>query len=139
MIKEASMRVFDNLGIAESFHPLSHHQEDPVKWDLLVRIQRHLTERAVRFAERLKDMEDAEGNILDNSIILFGSNMGNSDLHNADPIPSVLLGHGGGIKGGQHLHYPQDTPHSRLLHTMLERAGVSIENFGDSTGPIAEV
>jgi len=139
MIKEASMRVFDNLGIAESFHPLSHHQEDPVKWDLLVRIQRHLTERAVRFAERLKDMEDAEGNILDNSIILFGSNMGNSDLHNADPIPSVLLGHGGGIKGGQHLHYPQDTPHSRLLHTMLERAGVSIENFGDSTGPIVEV
>jgi len=139
MIKEASMRVFDNLGIAESFHPLSHHQEDPVKWDLLVRIQRHLTERAVRFAERLKDMEDAEGNVLDNSIILFGSNMGNSDLHNADPIPSVLLGHGGGIKGGQHLHYPQDTPHSRLLHTMLERAGVSIENFGDSTGPIAEV
>jgi len=139
MIKEASMRVFDNLGIAESFHPLSHHQEDPVKWDLLVRIQRHLTERAVRFAERLKDMEDAEGNVLDNSIILFGSNMGNSDLHNADPIPSVLLGHGGGIKGGQYLHYPQDTPHSRLLHTMLERAGVSIENFGDSTGPIAEV
>jgi len=139
MIKEASMRVFDNLGIAESFHPLSHHQEDPVKWDQLVRIQRHQTERAFRFAQRLKEMEDVEGNILDNSIILFGSNMGNSDVHGADHLPSVLVGRGGGIKGGQHLHYPQDTPHANLIHTMLDRVGVQLDEFADSTGPFAEV
>lgn len=139
MIKEASMRVFDNLGVAESFHPLSHHTEDPAKWEQLVRIQRHQTERAARFVQRLKDMEDAEGNILDNSIILFGSNMGNSDLHDANLLPSALIGKGGGIQGGQHLHYPKDTPHARLLHTMLDRAGIDLENFGDSTGPFAEV
>jgi hypothetical protein len=133
------MRVFDNLGVAESFHPLSHHQEDPAKWDMLVRIQRHLTERAAHFAQRLKEMEDAEGNILDNSIILFGSNMGNSDLHDANLLPSALIGKGGGIKGGQHLHYPKDTPHARLLHTMLLRAGVDIEEFADSSGPFSEV
>lgn len=139
MIKEASMRVFDNLGIAESFHPLSHHQEDPHKWDLLVRIQRYQTERVVRFAERLKAMEDADGNILDNSIILFGSNMGNSDVHDANRLPAALIGRGGGIKGNQHLHYPKDTPHARLMHTILERTGVHVDEFGDSTEPFAEV
>lgn len=138
-IKEASMRVFDNLGIAESFHPLSHHQEDPAKWDQLVLIQRHITERVARFVKRLKDMEDVQGNILDNSIILFGSNMGNSDLHNADPIPAVLLGKGGGIRGGQHLRFAQDTPFANLVHTILDRSGVHMEEFADSTGPIAEV
>jgi hypothetical protein len=139
MVKEASMRVFDNLGVAESYHPLSHHQEDPVKWESLIKIQRHQTERALRFAQRLKEMEDVDGNILDNSIILFGSNMGNSDLHNAEPLPSVLIGQGGGVKGGQHLNYPQDTPHARLLHTMLDRSGVDIETFADSTEPFAEI
>jgi hypothetical protein len=98
-----------------------------------------MTERALKFAQRLQSMEDVQGNILDNSIILFGSNMGNSDLHNGDPIPAVLLGKGGGIRGGQHLAYPQDTPFANLVHTILDRSGVHLEEFGDSTGPIAEV
>src|SRR5690606_5182995 len=82
MIKEASMRVFSNVGVSEAFHPLSHHQENPNKWENLVLVQRYQTERMARFAERLRSMEDGEGNILDNSIILFGSNMSNSDVHN---------------------------------------------------------
>ena len=133
------MRVFSNVGVAEAFHPLSHHQENPDKWEKLVRVQAYQTERMAKFAERLKSIEDANGSILDNSIILFGSNMSNSDLHNNDPLPSVLVGRGGGIKGGQHLAYPQDTPHASLLHTMLDRAGVPLEEFADSTGPFAEV
>jgi hypothetical protein len=139
MIKEASMRVFSNVGINEAFHPLSHHQDDPEKWEKLLLVQRYQTERMAKFAERLKSMPDGEGSILDNSILLFGSNMSNSDRHNNDPLPSVLVGRGGGIKGGQHLAYPQDTPHAQLLHTMLERAGVHLETFADSTGPFLEV
>ena len=139
MVKEASMRVFSNVGVAEAFHPLSHHQEIPDKWEKLVRVQSYQTERMAKFAERLKGMPDGEGNILDNSIILFGSNMSNSDIHNNDPLPSVLVGRGGGVKGGQHLAYPQDTPHAGLLHTMLERAGVHLDKFADSPGPFAEV
>ena len=133
------MRVFSNIGIAEAFHPLSHHQDDPGKWEKLVRVQRYQTERVLRFAQRLDSMEDAQGSILDNSILLYGSNMSNSDIHNNDPLPSVLIGKGGGIKGGQHLHYPQDTPHARLLHTMLDRAGIAQESFADSKAPFAEV
>ncbi|MBX5459893.1 MAG: hypothetical protein IRZ28_02275 [Steroidobacteraceae bacterium] len=73
-------------------------------------------------------------------INLFGSNMSNSDLHNNDPLPSVVVGRGGGrIKGGQHLHYPQDTPHANLLLTLLQRANVPVETFGDATGTFAEV
>jgi Protein of unknown function (DUF1552) len=139
MIKEASMRVFTNVGVDEAFHPLSHHQNNPDKFAKLVLVQNYQTARMAKFLERLKAMPDANGNVLDNSIILFGSNMSNSDRHNNDPLPSVLIGKGGGIKGGQHLGFPQDTQHSRLLHTILDRAGVNIETFADSTGPFAEV
>ena len=139
MIKEASMRVFSNVDVQEAFHPLSHHKNEEGSYEKLVRIQRYQTERMTQFAERLHAMEDGEGSILDNSILLFGSNMSNSDVHNNDPLPSVLLGRGGGVKGGQHLAYPQDTPHAQLLHTMLDRAGVHVDEFADSPGPFAEV
>jgi len=139
MIKEASMRVFSNVGVEEAFHPLSHHQEKEDSFEKLVLVQRYQTERVQKFAERLKGIQDGNGSILDNSIILFGSNMSNSDVHNNDPLPSVLIGKGGGIKGGQHLAYPQDTPHAQLLHTMLDRAGVQVDNFADSPGPFSEV
>jgi hypothetical protein len=66
--------------------------------------------------------------------------MSNSDKHNNDPLPSALLGHAcGRVKGGQHLHYPQDTPHANLLLTMLNRAGIPLESLGNSSGSIAEV
>jgi hypothetical protein len=139
MIREASMRVFSNVGVDEAFHPLSHHQNLPEKYDKLVLVQNYQTARFAKFAERLKNIPDGNGNVLDNSIILFGSNMSNSDRHNNDPLPSVLVGRGGGIKGGQHLHYPQDTPHAQLLHTMLARAGVQVDQFADSPGPFSEV
>jgi hypothetical protein len=87
-------------------------------------------------------MPDGEGSVLDHSIILFGSNMSNSDAHNNDPLPQALIGRGGGLTGGQHLYYPPDTPHANILVTMLHRAGVpveDIENFADSTGPFSEV
>jgi len=126
--------------VQEAFHPLSHHKNEEASYEKLVRIQRYQTERMAKFAERLKGIQDGEaGSILDQSIILFGSNMSNSDRHNNDPLPSVLVGRGGGVKGGQHLAYPQDTPHAQLLHTMLDRAGVQVEEFADSPGPFAEI
>lgn len=139
MVKEASMRTYPVVGVDEAFHPLSHHQNDPGKFERLIRVQRYHTERFAKFAEQLARIPDGDGSLLDHSIILFGSNMSNSDVHNNDPLPQVLLGKGGGIKGGQHLAYPQDTPHAAILHTMLEKAGVHLDKFADSTGPFAEV
>jgi hypothetical protein len=140
LAREVSMRTYNMLQVPDAFHPLSHHQNDPAKLEKLVRIQTYHTERFAKFIKRLQGMKDGEGNVLDQSIILFGSNMSNSDLHNNDPLPSVVLGKGcGKIKGGQHLHFPQDTPHANLLLTLLQRAGVPLDKLGNSTGTFAEV
>ncbi len=138
--KEVSMRTYPNLGVTDAFHPLSHHQNDPAKLDKLAKIQTFHTEAFARFIKRLASTPDGDGNLLDHSIILYGSNMSNSDLHNNDPLPSVVLGRGyGKLKGGQHLHYPQDTPHANLLLTLLNRAGIAVPSLGLSTGQLAEV
>ena len=139
MVKEASMRTYPVVNVDEAFHPLSHHGEDPDKFARLVRIQAYHAERVNRFAKRLASIKEGDGSVLDNSIVLFGSNMANSDLHNNNPLPQLLLGKGGGIKGGQHLAMPKDTPHANLLLTMVQRAGMSLEKFSDSTGPLADV
>jgi hypothetical protein len=142
MVKEASMRVYTNLGISEAFHPTSHWGGFPERIANLRLIQNYHTAVFARFAARLKSMQDGDGTVLDHSIVLFGSNMANSDAHDADPLPQVLLGRGGGVKGNQHVHYPKDAPHANLLVTILERAGVpatDFKSFADSTGPLSEV
>ena len=137
---EVSMRVYSWLGLSEAFHPLSHHGEDPEKVARLLKVQTYHTERVAKFAQRLKGIQDGENNLLENAVVMFGSGMSNSDLHDADPLPSALIGHGAGtIKGGQHLHYPKSTPHANLLATILQRAGVPAEKFADSTGLLTEV
>src|SRR5690606_24837708 len=106
MEKEVSMRTYNNVGVSEAFHPLSHHGEDPNKKARLARVQAFHTSMFNYFLEKLDAMPEGGGTVLDNSIILFGSNMSNSDRHNQDPLPNAVFGHGGGtIKGGQHLVY----------------------------------
>jgi hypothetical protein len=142
MVEEASMRTYPHLGVHEAFHPTSHWGGFPERIANLRLIQNWHTQVFANFAQRLKDTPDGDGNLLDHSIILFGSNMANSDAHNNDPLPQALIGRGGGVRGGQHLHYPQDSPHASLLATILERAGVPSEeyaSFADSTGPLSEV
>ena len=142
MVEEASMRTYPNLGVHEAFHPTSHWGGFPERVANLRLIQNYHTAVFAKFAGRLKEMPDGEGSVLDHSIILFGSNMANSDAHNNDPLPQALIGRGGGVKGGQHLHYPQDTPHANILVTMLDRAGVPVEEFqkfADNTGALSDV
>src|SRR5215471_17527802 len=140
MDREASMRTYTNLGIAEGFHPLSHHGNNPQKMDKLVQIQKYHTEVFAGFVKRLLETKEAEGTVLDHSTILFGSNMSNSDRHNNDPLPSALLGHANGkIKGGQHVKYPQDSRFADLLLTLFERNEIPVKSIGDSGGTISEV
>ena len=140
LAKEVSMRTYPNLQITEAFHPLSHHGGDASKIERLVQIQNYHTQVFAKFIKKLSTTQDGDGTLLDHSIILYGSNMSNSDLHNNDPLPSVVMGRGyGRIKGGQHLKYPQDTPHANLLLTLLERAGLPYEKLGNSSGLLAEV
>jgi len=142
MVEEASMRTYPNLDVHEAFHPTSHWGGFPDRVANLRKIQNYHTAVFAKFVQRLKDMKEGDGSVLDNSIILFGSNMANSDAHNNDPLPQALIGRGGGIKGNQHLHYKQDTPHANILVTMLDRAGVpagELEKFADTTGAFSDV
>lgn len=142
MVEEASMRTYPNLGVYEAFHPTSHWGGYPERIANLRLIQNYHTAVFAKFAKRLAATPDGDGSLLDQAIILFGSNMANSDAHNNDPLPQALIGRGGGIRGGQHLRYEQDSPHANILTTILERAGVpefEYEEFADSTGPLSEV
>ncbi len=138
--REASMRTYTNLSISEGWHPLSHHGNNPQKMDKLVQIQKYHTEQFAGLVKKLEAAKEADGTVLDHSTILFGSNMSNSDRHNNDPLPSVILGHAGGsIKGGQHISYPQDSRHADLLFTLLERNNIPVKSIGDSGSGIPEV
>ena len=140
MDREASMRTYTNLGIAEGFHPLSHHGNQPAKMDKLVQIQKYHTEVLAGFIKKIEAAKEGDGTVLDHSTILFGSDMSNSDRHNNDPLPSVVLGHANGkIKGGQHLKYPQDSRHGDLLLTLLQRNEIPVKSIGDSTNGLSEV
>jgi hypothetical protein len=140
MDREASMRTYNNIGVNEAFHPLSHHGNDPAKQDRLAVIQTYHTSKFAAFVERLANTQDGDGTLLDHSTILFGSNMSDSNRHNNDPLPAAVLGRAHGrIKGGQHLHYPQDSRFADLLLTLLQRAEIPVEAIGDSGGLLAEV
>jgi hypothetical protein len=140
MDREASMRTYTNLGIAEGFHPLSHHGNNAQKMERLVQIQRYHSEVFAKFVDRLSTAKEAEGTVLDHSTILFGSNMSNSDRHNNDPLPAAILGHANGkIKGGQHVKYPQDSRFADLLVTLFDRNNVPVEKLGDSGGILSEI
>jgi len=140
MDREASMRTYTHLGIAEGWHPLSHHGNNPQKMDKLVQIQKYHTEVFAGFIKKIEAAKEASGTVLDHSTILFGSDMSNSDRHNNDPLPSAILGHAGGkIKGGQHLKYPQDSRHGDLLFTLLQRNEIPVKSIGDSVNGLSEV
>ncbi|MBV9508612.1 MAG: DUF1552 domain-containing protein [Acidobacteriia bacterium] len=140
MDREASMRTYTNLGIAEGWHPLSHHGNNPDKMDKLVKIQKYHTQVFADFVKKLDATKEGGATVLYNSTILFGSDMSNSDKHNNDPLPSAILGHANGkIKGGQHLKYPQDSKHGDLLFTLLERNDIPVKAVGDSTQGLSEV
>ena len=140
MDHEASMRTYTNLAIAEGFHPLSHHGNNPEKMDKLVKIQQYHTKVFAEFVKKLAAAKEGDGTVLDHATILFGSDMSNSDRHNNDPLPNAVLGHANGkIKGGQHLKYPQDSRHGDLLFTLLERNDIPVKAIGDSTQGLSEV
>jgi hypothetical protein len=139
LANEATMRAYTMVNVTEAFHPLSHHGEKEDSFEKLLRIQSYHSTRMAKFVQRLKGMKEGSGSVLDSSVILFGSNMANSDRHNNDPLPQVIIGHGGGIKGGQHLHYQQDTPHANLLLTLLQKVGAPVQSFPLSTGVLTEV
>ena len=135
MGREQNTRVYDELGIQDSYHPLSHHQNDPVKVAQVLQIDILHTQMFAYFLEKMRSTPDGDGSLLDHSIIVYGSSLSDGNLHVHNDLPIMLVGGGAGqIKGGRHLRYPDDTPTTNLFLTLLDKLGIPVENFGDSTG-----
>jgi hypothetical protein len=140
MAREVSYRTFPLLGISEAFHPASHHQNNAGRLDVLTKINAHHVSLFSYFLERLKNTPDGDGTLLDHSLVLYGSAMSNSNIHNHGPLPVLVAGGAvGRMKGGRHIKMPEGTPMANLLQTILDKAGVQRDSVGDSTGPISEL
>ncbi len=140
MAREVSYRTFPMLGISEGFHPASHHQNNPERLENLTKINTYHVGLMAYFLGKLKATPDGDGNLLDHSLILYGSGMSNSNVHNHAPLPVLVAGRAAGrMKGGRHLKYAEGTPMANLLLTILDKAGVHQERVGDSTGMLTEL
>jgi hypothetical protein len=140
MVGEGTNRTYNHIGVPDSFHPLSHHADHLDRIEKLVKIQRYHLERFAEFVAKLAKTPDGEGTLLDNSMLLYGSNMANSNLHTNYPLPNILVGGAAGkLKGGRQVELPERTTISNLHLTILNKAGLEMKSFGDSTGEIAGV
>jgi hypothetical protein len=140
MAAEVSNQPYNFINIPDAFHPLSHHANNPTKLSNLAKVQAWNTGEFAKFCAKLQSIPDGEGNMLDNSILVFGSNMSDSNAHNHFPLPMAIVGGGAGrIKGNRHLRYPDKTPIANMHLTILDRIGVPMESFGDSSLKFTEV
>jgi hypothetical protein len=137
---ELSNATFPATNIRDGFHNLSHHSNVRANMDKFAELNAYHHSMLTYFLEKLKGTPDGAGNLLDHSLVLFGSGMSDSNQHNHSPLPMILAGGASGtVKGGRHIRLSQTTTHSNLLLTMLHKAGVRAETFGDSTGTIEEL
>jgi Protein of unknown function (DUF1552) len=137
MSRDTNNRVFPESGVKTPFHSLSHHGERPALIEEFARLNRYHVSLLPYFLEKLKNTPDGDGNLLDHSLVLYGSPMGDSNTHNHRKLPILLAGHAcGQIKGNLHYVAAEGTPHANTLLTILHRLGVDAESIGDSTGEV---
>jgi hypothetical protein len=137
--RELSNRAFPASGVDEPFHNCSHHQEIPENITRLAQLNEyHLRNIMGYFVARLDATPDGDGSLLDHSLVLYGSGMGDSQNHNHSELPAVLAGGASGtMAGGMHLRVASGTPMSNLLVTMLDKLGVPVDRFADSNGYVS--
>jgi len=140
MVAEGTNRTYNHVGVPDSFHPVSHHSNDRERIRRLTVIQRYHMERFADFVKKLAETNEGDGSILDHSLFLYGSNMGNSNQHDNYPLPAVLVGGANGAHvGGKNVALPPRTPLANLHLTILNKLRIKQEKFANSTGLISEV
>jgi len=137
MAREGSNRPYRSIGISDGHHNLTHHQNDADKIAKITKINEQHVKLFAYLLERLKATQDGDDNLLNRSLILYGSSISDGNLHTHHDLPIVLAGGGAGqVKGNRHVVCPKDTPLNNLLLSMLEKAGAPVEKLGDSTGKL---
>ena len=132
--REGSNRSYREVQVSDGHHSLSHHQRDKIKLEKISRINRfHVTQLAY-LLQRLRSIEEGDATLLDNCMIVYGSGISDGNRHNNENLPILLAGSGGGsMDTGRHVKYAFETPMCNLFLSMLDRVGVSVDSFGDST------
>jgi hypothetical protein len=137
LARDLSQRTFPQIGVPEPHHSVSHHGNNPLQIAKLAKINTYHASLMAYFFDKLRATPDGDGNLLDHSMIMYGSSMSNPNEHNHFPLPLLLAGGGAGqLKGGRHLKFPERTPIANLLLAVLDKSGIHMDTLGDSTGKL---
>jgi len=137
LARDLSQRTFPQIGVPEPHHSVSHHGNNPAQIAKLAKINTYHASLMAYFFDKLRATPDGDGNLLDHSMIMYGSSMSNPNEHNHFPLPLLVAGGGAGqLKGGRHLKFPERTPISNLLLAVLDKSGIHMDTLGDSTGKL---
>ena len=141
LARETSPLTYENIGVPEQHHSCSHHLNNPKLIARKAKIDQYHVQLLGYFLKRLRDTPDGDGSLLDHSMILYGGGLGNGNIHDHLNLPCLLAGGAAGqLKGGRHLAYPEKTPMTNLLLSMLDKVGVPTpEKIGDSTTHLSDV
>ncbi|PYQ69584.1 MAG: hypothetical protein DMG04_27680 [Acidobacteria bacterium] len=140
LARETSTRTYPEIGVADPHHPLTHHGNNPEKIARMAKINAFHVSLFAYYLEKLKSTPDGDGTLLDHSMVLYGSGMGNPNVHDHVNLPTIVAGGGAGrMKGGRHISYAEPTPLANLHLTLLEKVGVRLDKFADSQGKIDEL
>src|SRR5688572_4824043 len=140
LTRELSNRTYPEIGVSDAHHPTSHHGNDPEKIEKISKINAFHASLFADFLQKMKATPDGDGSLLDHTLYLYGSGMGNPSLHDHENLPILVAGGAAtGLKGGQHIKYDKGTPLANLHLTLLDRVGVRLDSFGDSDGKIADL
>ena len=140
MQREGSNRAFPEIDVPEGCHIPTHHMHDPAKIAKARRIDEHRVRVFAPLIKRMTEVQDGDGSLLDHTLLLYGAGIRDGNSHSHDNLPLILLGgKAAGINGGSHIRCKPDTPMTDLLLTMLDRAGVPIDNLGDSDGRLEQL
>ncbi len=140
LARETSNRTYPEIGVPDPHHPLTHHGNDPRKIEKVARINRFHISLFAEFLAKLRNTREGNGTLLDHSLLLYGSGMGNPNRHDHDNLPILVAGGAAGRRrGGRHIRYAQPTPLANLHLTLLDKVGVRLDSFADSRGQVEEL
>src|SRR5688572_25915416 len=140
LARETSNRTYPEIGVPDPHHPLSHHGNDPEKIARMAKINQFHVSLFAEFLGKLKATPEGNGTLLDHSLYLYGSGIGNPNVHDHTNLPIPVAGGAAtGMKGGRHLKYAKPTPLANLHLTLLDKVGVHLDSFADSNGKLDEL
>ena len=140
LTRELSNRTYPEIGVPDPHHPTSHHGGDPEKVAKIAKINTFHVSLFAEFLQKLQATPEGDGTLLDNTVYLYGSGMGNSSLHDHVNLPILVAGGAAtGMRGGRHIRYENGTSLGNLHLTLLDRVGVHLDTFGDSDGKVEDL